>query len=269
MDQLPEQLLNTHNILFITLDTLRFDVAQTALTSGQTPFLASWLPHGRWQRYHTPGSFTYAAHHAFFAGFLPTPCQPGKHPRRFATRFAGSETITTQTLVFDTPDIVTGLRQAGYYTICIGGVGFFSKKTPLSCVLPNLFDESHWAVEIGVTSATSTWHQVNLAISRLQALPPAQKLFLFINVSALHQPNCIFMPGSQEDSPQTQQAALAYVDRQLPPLFTTLQQRAPTLVIICSDHGTAYGEDGYTGHRLGHEVVWTVPYAEFILPPTT
>ena len=29
---------------------------------------------------------------------------------------------------------------------------------------------------------------------------------------------------------------------------------------------TAYGEDGYTGHRLGHSVVWTVPYAEFLLP---
>ena len=31
-------------------------------------------------------------------------------------------------------------------------------------------------------------------------------------------------------------------------------------------HGTAYGEDGFTGHRLGHEVVWTVPYAQFVLP---
>ena len=37
-------------------------------------------------------------------------------------------------------------------------------------------------------------------------------------------------------------------------------------MVICSDHGTAYGEDGYTGHRLAHPVVWEVPYAEFILP---
>jgi hypothetical protein len=34
---------------------------------------------------------------------------------------------------------------------------------------------------------------------------------------------------------------------------------------VCSDHGTAYGEDGYRGHRLGHPVVWDVPYAEFLL----
>ena len=60
------------------------------------------------------GTFTYAAHHAFFAGFLPTPTSPGPHPRLFAARFAGSETTTDQTAVFDAPDIVTGLSQRGY-----------------------------------------------------------------------------------------------------------------------------------------------------------
>ncbi len=34
------------------------------------------------------------------------------------------------------------------------------------------------------------------------------------------------------------------------------------------NHGTAYGDDGYTGHRLGHPSVWTVPYAHFFLEPT-
>ena len=37
--------------------------------------------------------------------------------------------------------------------------------------------------------------------------------------------------------------------------------------VMCCDHGTAYGEDGYHGHRVAHEVVWTVPYAEFLLTP--
>ncbi len=45
-----------------------------------------------------------------------------------------------------------------------------------------------------------------------------------------------------------------------------MRRCAPLLCILCSDHGTAYGEDGYHGHRLGHPVVWTVPYAEFLLP---
>jgi hypothetical protein len=94
-------------------------------------------------------------------------------------------------------------------------------------------------------------------------------VFLFINISALHQPNCIFTPGATVDSAQTQGAALAYVDRCLPPLLQAMQQRSSIMGIMCSDHGTAYGEDNYVGHRLSHSIVWTVPYAEFMLPQKT
>src|SRR5881227_1033964 len=86
-------LTGTHDILFITLDTLRYDVAQELFEQGRTPFLASLLPESGWEPRHSPGSFTYAAHHAFFAGFLPTPVSRAKHPRPFAVRFPGSETI--------------------------------------------------------------------------------------------------------------------------------------------------------------------------------
>jgi membrane-anchored protein YejM (alkaline phosphatase superfamily) len=261
-----QALVGTHNILFITLDTLRYDVARDALAAGLTPHLAELLPNRAWELRHSPGSFTYAAHQAFFAGFLPTPAAPGPHPRLFAMRFAGSETISAQTFVFDAPDLVQGLAAQGYYTVCIGGVGFFNKQNALSSVLPGLFAESHWSPELGVTDPESTRHQVQLAVEILQRLPRERRVFLFVNVSALHQPNCIFLPGADHDSVATQTAALAYVDRQLPDLFAALQRRGPTLAIVCSDHGTTYGEDGYTGHRLAHPVVWTVPYAEFLLP---
>jgi hypothetical protein len=49
-------------------------------------------------------------------------------------------------------------------------------------------------------------------------------------------------------------------------LFEALRRRGPSAAIVCSDHGTCYGEDGYTGHRLAHPVVWTVPYAEALIP---
>ncbi|OAI48407.1 metalloenzyme domain-containing protein [Planctomycetaceae bacterium SCGC AG-212-F19] len=259
-----QRLVGTHDILFITLDTLRYDVASDALRRGLTPNLARLLPEG-WEMRHSPGSFTYAAHQAFFAGFLPTPVTPGKHPRLFALRFHGSETTTDRTCVFDAPDIVTGLAQRGYHTICVGGVGFFNKESPLGQVLPGLFAESHWSPELGVTHPRSTENQVALACARLTEVPANRRVFLFLNVSAIHQPNCMFLPGATADSLASHAAALAYVDRHLPPLWHALRQRAPLLVIICSDHGTAYGEDGYHGHRLAHPVVWTVPYAEFVL----
>src|SRR6185295_5579700 len=102
-------LVGSHDILFITLDSLRYDVACAALEAGQTPTLAALLPDGRWEERHSPGSFTYAAHQAFFAGFLPTPARPGRHARLFALRFAGSRSTGSGTVVFDTPDIVSGL----------------------------------------------------------------------------------------------------------------------------------------------------------------
>jgi arylsulfatase A-like enzyme len=91
-------------------------------------------------------------------------------------------------------------------------------------------------------------------------------VFLFLNVSAVHQPNWFYLDGATRDTLESHAAALAYVDRQLPRLFAALRRRGPVFVIACSDHGTAYGEDGYEGHRLAHPVVWTVPYAEFFLP---
>ncbi len=260
-----DALIGTHDVLFITLDTLRFDVAEAALSQGLTPHLAAVLPEGRWEERHSPGSFTYAAHHAFFAGFLPTPVAPGRHPRLFAAAFGGSETTAPTTCVFEEADIVSGLAGRGYHTVCIGGVGFFNKQTPLGCVLPGLFAESHWDPTLGVTDPRSTENQVARAVRSIERLPPG-RLFLFLNVSALHQPNCFYVPGAVSDSPETQAAALAYVDGRLPPLFRAMQRRAPALTVICSDHGTAYGEGGYVGHRVGHPVVWAVPYAEFILP---
>jgi arylsulfatase A-like enzyme len=263
----PRQMIGVHDVLFVTLDTLRYDVAAALCAVGRTPNLSAVIPHGWWEKRHTPGSFTYAAHAAFFAGFLPTPATPGRHPRPFALRFPGSETTTDATAVFDAPDLVTGFRSAGYRTICVGGVGFFNRQTPLGSVLPDLFDESHWAPELGVTDPRSTENQVNLALDRVAVVPSERRVFLFLNVSAIHQPNYFYLPGAVRDDLATHAAALEYVDAHLGRLFAGLRRRGPWFAVVCSDHGTAYGEDGYTGHRFAHPVVWEVPYAQFVLTP--
>jgi hypothetical protein len=260
------ELIGTHDLLFVTLDALRYDVARDALARGRTPNLAAVLPGGGWEERHSPGNFTFAAHQAFFAGFLPTPAVPGKHPRLFAARFPGSETTGPQTWVFDAPDVVSALTQQGYHTVCIGGVGFFNPVSALGRVLPGLFAESHWRPEFGVTDPRSTENQVAFAVDLLRRLPATQRVFLFLNVSAIHQPNYFYLQPRGPDSLATHAAALAYVDTQLPELFRAMRRRGPVFCIVCSDHGTAYGEDGYTGHRLSHPVIWTVPYAECLLP---
>jgi hypothetical protein len=265
--------VGSHDILLVTLDTLRHDVAQQLAAEGRIPNLAAHLPGGQWEMRHAPGSFTYASHQAIFAGFLPTPVAPGRHPRLFAARFAGSETTAGGTYVFDTPDLVSGLAATGYRTVCIGGVGFFNKQGALGSVLPGLFQESHWEPEFSVASPTSFEAQVACAERVVAGLPPDRRLFLFVNVPALHQPNWFHLPGATRETGDTREshaAALEYVDRHIGRLFAAASARHRCFAIVCSDHGTAYGEDGHTGHRLGHDVVWTVPYAHFFLEgPTT
>jgi hypothetical protein len=135
--------------------------------------------------------------------------------------------------------------------------------SPLGSLLPRLFAESYWSPQLGVTNPESTANQVRLAIDCLRRIPTSQRVFLFVNLSALHQPNYFYLPGAVEDSIETHRAALRYIDREIPPLFAALQERSAGFGILCSDHGTAYGEDGFRGHRLAHPVVWDVPYADF------
>ncbi len=258
-------IVGTHDLALIVLDTLRYDVAAEEMAAGRTPNLAALFP-GGWEQRHSPGTFTFAAHAAFFAGFLPTPARPGRHPRRLALGFPGSETIGAGTCVLEGATIVEGLAARGYHTLCVGGVGFFNLQNPLGRALPGLFAERHWDRSTGVTDRASFENQIAIVERSLGALPPARRAFTFVNVAALHQPNHFYLDGGPpEDTRASHAAALRHVDRHLPRLCAALARRGPVFAIACSDHGTLYGEDGHVGHRIAHPIVTTVPYAEALL----
>ena len=250
----------------ITLDTLRFDVAQEALETGQLNTLSRYLPESGWEKRHTPASYTYAAHHSFFAGFLPTPVEPGIHPRLYACEFNGSESTHADTYCFKQSTLPRALGAIGYQTICIGGTGFFNLETEIGRDLPSQFQRAIWNPNCGVANQNSHVHQIDIAISEYEAAKP-DNVFLFINIAAIHQPNWFYSTDNVqgEDNLKSHQAALIAVDKQLRRLFDRVKMQSKALCMIFSDHGTAYGEDNYLGHRVGHPVVWEVPYAEFML----
>lgn len=267
-------IVGTHDLALIVLDTLRYDVAVEEMAAGRTPSLAALFP-GGWERRHSPGTFTFSAHAAFFAGFLPTPAHPGRHRRRLALGFEGSETIGAGTCVLEGATIVEGLAARGYHTLCVGGVGFFNLRNPLGSVLPGLFAERYWDPSTGVTARASFENQIAIVERALGALPPERRAFTFVNVAALHQPNHFYLEGEGRgraedegegrDTRASHAAALRHVDRHLPRLVAAIARRGPAFAIACSDHGTLYGEDGYVGHRVAHPIVTTVPYAEALL----
>ncbi|MFI2078106.1 STM4013/SEN3800 family hydrolase [Streptomyces triculaminicus] len=250
------------SILFVTLDSLRYDVARSAYDEGHTPHLAALLPAGGWQHRHTPGTFTLPAHMAFFSGFLPKLPQPKQPPRLWECRPPAFKTVPPETFLFDAPSLLAGLAQHGYRTVCVGGVTYFSRQTPLGSVLPQMFDEDHWRPQFCSPEIDSTRHQVDQALD-LADRHRGQRLFLFVNVSATHVPHGHYL-GQPADTALSQQAALTYADEHLGRLITTLTAKDRWLIIMCADHGDAYGDDGYHGRGIAHPAVMNVPYAALV-----
>lgn len=274
------EVVGQDDILFLSLDTLRYDVANEEYLAGNLPNLCQ---DGGWEKRHTPGNYTYSAHHSFFIGFLPTPVKyEPLHEREwlFLTKKTGLRSIKgSNTFLFEGDNFIEGLSKEGYKTICIGGVVFFSKMEGVYNVFPSMFEESYWNPKFGVTNPKSAEEQVKKAIKLLEKIDKTQRVFMFINISAMHGPNYYYLDkykdkhcssnknqiASKLDCVESQRAALRYVDKCLEPLFEAMKKRNKTFCIAVSDHGTCYGEDGYEGHIISHEVVLNVPYRHFFL----
>lgn len=254
------------SVLLVTLDSLRYDAALAATGAGLTPALSRLLPQGKWEERRTPGTFTYPAHQAFFAGFLPKPASPQQPPRLWECQPPLGKPVHPESFVFPAANILDGFTQMGYRTVCIGGVTYFSSETPLGSVFPAMFAESYWQRDFGSSERDSTRHQVDCALDVL-AEGPGRPMFLFLNVSATHVPvgHYLSEDGKDQDSWDGQVAALAYADGHLGRLLDALPQAGKWLVVICADHGEAFGEDGYIGHGIAHPAVWTVPYGQALL----
>lgn len=256
------------DILFVCLDTLRWDVAFAEQENGGTPVLNQY---GKWEKRGAAGNFTYPSHHAMFIGFLPAPLEPAPMTKKrmlFFPRGIGMGNFAPpRAFAFDEPTFIQGLERAGYETVCVGGVAFFNKRTALGRVFPSMFRQSYWQPNFGCTNRKSTDHQTAKALEILAALPREKRVMMYINVSAIHYPNHYFVKGAKQDSVETHAAALRYVDSCLKRLFDAFKARNETFVIACSDHGSCYPESdgGYLFHAFNHEVVNTVPYKHFFL----
>lgn len=203
-DQKPDidmnEIVGTHDILMLCFDTLRYDVSVAEEASGGTPVLNS-CGNG-WEKRHAPGNFTYPSHFAIFAGFLPSPAEPHMLRNRkwlFFPFQAGTGRIPPKgSYAFKEATFVQSLAQVGYETICIGGVNFFSKRNDIGRVFPGYFNKSYWLPTFGCTDKNSAANQVDFAVDKLEKYPADRKVFMYINFSAIHYPNCHYVEGKRK-----------------------------------------------------------------------
>jgi len=263
------EVVGSHDILFVCLDTLRYDVAAAEEKSGGTPVLNQY---GSWEKRGAAGNFTFPSHHAMFAGFLPAPISTTpitKRPMLFFPKGVGmGKTSPPMSFAFEGATFIQGLEKAGYETVCIGGVSFFDNHSDIGKVFPSMFRQSYWNPRFGCTSKESPDFQIDKAVQVLDETPADKRVFMYVNFCAIHYPNFFYLDnGTKKDGLDSHAAALRYIDERLPRLFSAFKKRGNTFVIACSDHGSCYPEvdDGFLFHGFNHETVNTVPYKHFFL----
>ncbi len=261
------RIVGSHDILFICLDTLRYDAAVCEEQAGGTPAL-DW--YGPWRKCQAPGNFTYPSHHAMFAGFLPAAYETTRLADRellfFPKHIGLGRKVPEGAFGFSGSTIVEGLAGVGYDTWCVGGVAFFDKRSDMGKVFPGYFQKSYWNPSFAPPVKDSTKNQVDLILKKIAAAEKSPPIFLYLNVDAIHYPNHFYLEGAKKDSLKSHRAALRYVDGELGRLFAGWKElRGQTFVICCSDHGTCYGEEGCWSHGINHPAVLTVPYKHFVL----
>ncbi len=218
-----------------------------------------------------PSNFTFGSHVAMFVGFTPGIADINKsflnpkYGKIFKLVGAGYPGKGTEHITLKGENIIQGFNNLGYKTIGSGAVGWFDPNTKTGRVLSK--DFKHFFYPGNSYSLEKQLDWINSKIHENRDHP----LFVFLNVGETHVPyyydNCSWdlnenpcIPfGKNNDSTkcrQRQTKCLEFVDEKLMQLLDEFKN---TSILICSDHGDCWGEDGLWEHGIHHEMVLTVP----------
>lgn len=251
------------SVLFITLDSCRFDTFEAALA----PALRAIGPLHRAQ---SPSYYTHASHAAMFVGFTPglaQIAQPILNPKAgklFKLMGGGFAGIGANGYDLRGRDIVEGFRNSDFATLGTGAVGWFNPRVPTGLHLTSSFDRFFYSGD-----PFSLRKQMKWLTREIEATD--RDVFAFLNLGETHVP--YWHEGaswSRRDNPcvpfQTvdrsadcrsrQLACLEFADKELAPLLDAFMG---STILACGDHGDCWGEDGLWEHGISHPATLTVP----------
>ena len=260
----------TEDVLFITLDSCRFDTFKNSYISSKLPNLLKIAP---LHQAISPSYFTFGSHAAFWMGFTPgvvgtsDPWLNPKAGKLFRMAFAGSKGNDQHGFKLEGENIIEGFRRNGYRTIGTGAVDWFNPETETGSVLSKPFDNFYFP---GNTWSLSS--QLNWIDSELKTIKKDQPVFVFLNIGETHVPYwheganwakwpspCV--PFGDENSSafecrRRQTACLEWVDSSLAVLIDKFLSKT---ILLCGDHGDCWGEDGFWEHGISHYCTLNVP----------
>ena len=249
------------SIVLITIDSLRHDVTQLANAPN---FAELFAKHGSdgWHKVGSHGTYTLPSHISMFhAGLMPCDNRDDVPPpfnrdkeKLFKAQLAWERTTGATFPTPAAPNIVKGFERLGYRTVGVGGVNWFNDKFETSRLWSrDYFKEFYWEAEFDETHLDSLERQIAL-IRRLGVSNSRRPCFLFLNISCAHTPYMGF-----EKSVSGQVSAYEHIDQLLPDLLDAIPRRC--YLLILSDHGECFGEDGLWGHGFYHPKIMEVPFA--------
>lgn len=252
--------IHPQSILFITLDSCRYDTFERAA-------LPAMKQVGALHKVMAPGNFTFASHMAMFAGFTPgaptvnVPFVNPKYGKIF--RMGGFGGIAEPFVRLNGHNIIDGFNRAGYLTIGVGSAGWFDPKKETSKLLNQDFQHFYHP---GNTFSLNK--QLDWVFSQLAS--KSQPVFLFMNLGETHVPYyyenapwekknlCVPFAADNDaaECARRQKACLEWVDGRLQSLLSDFQNAN---IVLTADHGDAWGEDGLWEHGIHHPKVLEVP----------
>lgn len=272
--------LEEKNVVFVTLDSCRYDVAEQA----EIPTLRSI---GELRKAYTHGSYTVAAHAAFFAGHLPIVFDEPREPFytesqrqlwRIKTGLSGEDKPVG--VLLEGNNIIDGYRRLGHRVLGVGGVTQFADNSVLRSYFGN--DFRYYGLNIDeepLSPRNANQFPLNHIDEIVEKLKNYDKWFLFVNCPETHYPYDIgqgisdevkqcfpelkdvlnLREGSEYQNPdlaeklkEMQRTALKYVDAKLGQSLNSLPKERDILVVVCGDHGENFGEYFVGRPRWGH-----------------
>jgi arylsulfatase A-like enzyme len=264
------------NLLLIVLDTVRADrLSVYGYPRPTTPELDSFANRAiRYTDFYSTSCWTVPSHASLFTGLYPVRHGATQERVRLERGFSTLAEI---------------LQNAGYQTWGASGNPWMGPAINLSQGFQGFVETWRRDLETGLPRPTGSPHPANAAFERfLESRDPARPFFAFINYMDAHMPYAppepylsrylergtdpgwAFELGQIKWSeyyrgrPYTQRdlealsdlydAGLAHLSSEVGRLLQMAEQRGlfdQTLILITSDHGEHFGENGLLGHVFG------------------